>query len=64
MASENGTHAKINTYETCPSCGLKWVDHMGVIFVCAENQRLIKENERLKSELKKVKHKRKKNANN
>ena len=55
MASENGTPVKIDVSNKCPSCGLKWVDHMGVIFICADNQRLRSENERLQAELKKIK---------
>lgn len=35
----------------CTSCGVPWVDHMGIIGTCAENIKLKKEIEELRVEV-------------
>ena len=35
----------------CTSCGVPWVDHMGIIGTCAENIKLKKEVEELRVEI-------------
>ena len=40
----------IENEPSCKSCGVPWVDHMGIMGICAENAKLHKENAKLRKE--------------